>query len=496
MSFLSAKDQISVMRVCQHLRAHVIDAPRVWTHVDQIGNPTALLFVLERAKNIPVDITNLSVENADDVRFETVAAHMHHIRTLGLDLGQSFGIFRTESRAHIAFTTTAPLLQLLSFCGRQFVTSNQPLAATSNFSISESTMPRLSSFELRGVELTTVLLQKIQSLSTFSFSGGENFQHGQGSMAMCASRFLHNLTTINLELSGWNTAAGYPELGPAVKQINIRWTKPSFFMSREAIPNQAAWKSIRTVRVAHMCDSPGKPPEYDWDRLRDHYGIPETAVPYQSLSFRALGASDRRVHVRAIDRDGRERIVCGLHPSTVENLVTHISKKELSTITITTTALILQALASVHLPALRCIRIVVDTSKIRSLVYAMPNISKLERLEFSQEVDSAASEWTTTVITRTISRFVAAAICLQEVVFLGFSPEPQCVTLAGMFSQRVVVDPNWQEPKSEREWFTEPPFKWDCMAANLDVLSIFPSRHAEFGLGSFPVGTDDRKMGE
>jgi len=452
------------MRVCQYLRAHVIDAPRVWTHVDQIRNPTALTFVLERAKNFPVVITNLPVENADDVRFEAVAAHMHHIRTLGLNLSQSFGTFRTESRAHKALTTTAPLLQLLSFCGRQFVAANQRLVVNSNFSISESTLPRLSSLELRGVESTTLLFQQIQSLSTVSFSGSENFQHGQGSMAKCASRFLHNLTTINFELSGWNAAARYPELGPAVRQINIRWTKPGFFISRNAVPNEAAWRSIRTVRVAHMCSSPGNTPPYDSASRNAIFGIPETEVPYQTLSVRTRGALDTRGNVRAVDRDGRERIVCGLHPSAVTYVLHYISTVELSAITIAATIIALRIMSSEQCPVLRCIRLVLETDEITWIdrfASDLHSIKTLERLEFSKAENPDTPNWTTAIIIRVVSCCVGFGNSLQDVVFLGFTPDAQCLAMAQMFSQRVVVDQNWQEPKSERDWFTEPPFKWD-----------------------------------
>jgi len=109
LSGLSVKDQLSIVRVCHHLREHVIDTPGLWTHVDQIQNPAALSFVLERTRNNPVDITNLSVEGTDDVRFGPVAAHMHHIRTLDLRLVPGGHTFTVSSRAYKALTTTAPV---------------------------------------------------------------------------------------------------------------------------------------------------------------------------------------------------------------------------------------------------------------------------------------------------------------------------------------------------------------------------------------------------
>ena len=110
-------------------------APSLWTHVDHIQNPEALSFVLERAKNLPANITNLSVEDADDIRFEAVAAHMHHIRTLGLCVRQRGTNFTTPSCAHTAFSTAAPLLRMLSFSPHRDARANGRCLVHSMFKI-------------------------------------------------------------------------------------------------------------------------------------------------------------------------------------------------------------------------------------------------------------------------------------------------------------------------------------------------------------------------
>jgi len=292
LSFLSAKDQLSIMRVCQQLRAHVIDTPKFWTHVDHILNPEALSFVLERAKNNPVDITNLAVENQDDVRFEAVAAHMHHIRSLCLHFSMGGTTLSTPSRAYTAFTTTAPLLQRLSFYPRLDYRTNVRFLVHSHFSISGNTMPRLSSLQLHGIEMTTALCQHIQSLRTFSFSFCNSSQYGDSSLEQSASQNLQNLSTINIELAGWNTTQRYPHLGPSVKQINIRWTRPGLFVPRNLVPDQAPWTSIQAIHVAHMCSSSA-----DLQAVSSTlttFAIPETTAPYQTLSLRSSGSPDTR----------------------------------------------------------------------------------------------------------------------------------------------------------------------------------------------------------
>jgi len=275
------------------------------------------------------------------------------------------------------------------------------------------------------------------------------------------SQQLCNLTTINLELDWWNTAPGSEAMGPAVQQINIRWTKPGVFAPRDAVPTRTAWRSVRTIHVAHVHSNSDPPPGTTLDPSM--FAIPETTAPYQILSIRTSGAANKRAHLRAFDSEDRERVFCGLHPATVVGMVAHIPGESLSAITISATAVALRALSDARCPLLRSIRLVLDTDDmawVDTFMLDMPNIRTLERLEFSQEHGGAASEWTSTTVMRTISCCIASGNRLQEILFLGFSPEAQCLALAGIFSQQVVVDQNWREPKSERVWFTELPFEW------------------------------------
>jgi len=100
-------------------------------------------------------------------------------------------------------------------------------------------MPRLSSLQLQGVEMSMTLCQLIQSLCTFSFSLRDRSQYGDASLEQSATLHLRNITTLNIELAGWNTAQRYPQLGPSVKQINMRWIGSGLFVPRDAVPNQA-----------------------------------------------------------------------------------------------------------------------------------------------------------------------------------------------------------------------------------------------------------------
>jgi len=461
LSSLSVKDQLSIIRVCQHLREHAIGTPGLWTHVDQIQTPAALSFVLERTGNNPVDVTNLFVEGTNDVRFEAVAAHMHHIRALDLHLIPGAHTFTTSSRAYTAFTATAPVLQSLSFCARRGVGFNGHAWLSSDFSISEHIMPRLSVLQLHEVEMSVPMCRLIQSLCTLSFSFCENSRLGADSLQRSASQHLRSLTTINIELAGWNTSQGYPQLGPSVKQINIRWTKPGLFVPRDTVPNQAAWNSVQAIHVAHMSSSSAD--QRAVTSSATTIVIPETKARYQTLIFRTSGATDKYVHIRAIDREDRERVFCGLRSATVAGMVARIPRHELSAITLAATAVALRVLSNARCPALSCIRLVLDTDDIAwidNFARDMPNIKTVERLEFSQEAGPAPPKWTTAMIIRTISSCVATGNELQEVQFLGFSPEAQCMATVGMLSQQVVVDRNWRELKNERTWFTEPPFQW------------------------------------
>ena len=430
--------------------------------MDRIDNPEALLFVLERAGNNPVDITNLSVEDSDDIRFEAVAAHMHHIRILGLCVRQRGTNFTTPSCAHTAFTTAAPLLRILSFSPHRDARANRRCLVHSMFKIPENTWPRLSYLELHGVEMTSNLCSRVQTLRAFSFNLLEPSRFGTSSLDKCPSQYLRHITTINIELAGWNASQGYPELGPSVTQVNIRWTRPGLFVPQDAVPSQAVWTLIRAIHVSHMSMSS--------DTLLDaatttptFVTIPQTGAPYDTLSLRTSGAPDKCVHVRAFDREDRERVFCGLHPATVVGMLARIPGEALASITIATTVIALRVLSEARLPVLSCIRLVLDTDDIAwidGFTRDMPTINTLERLEFSQEADPAAHKWTTAIIIHAISCCIAAGNKLHEVLFLGFSPDSQCLAVAHMFSQQVVVDQNWRELKNERTWFREPPFEW------------------------------------
>jgi len=149
-------------------------------------------------------------------------------------------------------------------------------------------------------------------------------------------------------------------------------------------------------------------------------------------------------------------------------MVARIPGEELASITLATTVVARRVLSEARLPVLSCIRLVFDTADIAwidSFICDMPTINTLKRLEFSQEADLAAHIWATATIIHAISCCIAAGNKLHEVIFLGFSPDAQCLTVARMFSQQVVVDRNWRELKNERTWFREPPFEWLRSAA-------------------------------
>jgi len=192
------------MRVCQHLRLHVLDTPGLWTQVDHIQNTAALSFVLDRTKTLAVDITYLHVHGPDDIIFESVAAHMHHISTLCVhfgQIGQNLHAIKSETRACTAFTTTAPLLQRLSIHGQRSVGSDKLVQISCYFTIPARNMPRLSSLQLHGVDLDTDFFYQLKSLRSFSFRGSHDTRFFGSAQPEYVSRLLNNLTTINLELA-------------------------------------------------------------------------------------------------------------------------------------------------------------------------------------------------------------------------------------------------------------------------------------------------------
>ena len=464
LSSLTAKDQLSIMRVSQHLREHVIGTPSLWTHVDRIQKPVALSFVLGCAKGSAVDIASVYVTGLDDTLFEALAAHMYHIRTLCLhvDWSPSPLLTHSQTRAYSAFTKAAPLLERLSMRTQRSAASSDLVQISCYFMISASNMPRLSSLHLHGVDLDTNLFRKLHSLSTFSFSGHEGTRFLGPAVPEFVSRLLRNLTTINLELSGWTPDANSPGFGPALQKVNIRWIKPGFFIPQEAIPNRDGWSSIRVIHIAHMPNDYHDP----WAEApaQAAFAIPETTAPYRALTVRTSGLlDDTRVHTRLIDSEDRERVFCGIHPTMAAGLVAHISGQELSSITIGTTAVSLGVLSNARCPTLCCLRLVMDPDGITWFnVFARDilGITTLERLEFSMNASVTTTGWSTAMTTCVLASCAAAGNNIQEAIFLGFEPEAQCVASAQMFAQTVVVHRERREPESERVWFTEPPFDW------------------------------------
>jgi len=140
---------------------------------------------------------------------------------------------------------------------------------------------------------------------------------------------LRDLTTINLQLSSWIAGAGSPEFGPAVRRVNIRWTKPGPLVRlRDAIPSREAWKAIQVINMAQV----GSSSMYTSDAVPSPIfsAIPETTVPYRTLSVRASHEPHRRVHVRVTKKEDRELILCGLQSATVAGIIVHIPGSELS----------------------------------------------------------------------------------------------------------------------------------------------------------------------
>jgi len=434
----------------------------LWTHVDRIQNPAALSSVLERCKSATVDIVNLYLSIPDDALFDALSTHMHHIRTLCLHLGRKFDRFSSSTRAYRAFSMPAPLLQRLSMCADRSAESAGHLYIWSTLGISASKMPQLSSLQLRGIDLDKDFFSKLQSLNSFSFSGREDTIRQLGpAVPEFVSQLLRNLTTINLELACWNASSDSPEFGPAVQRINIRWTKPGVFVPSDALPKRAAWSSIRAIHVAQVCSSSECFPVATLTPT--NFSIPQTTVPYKTLNVRTSNRQNVRVHVRAIDCEDRERAFCGLHPDTVASMAAHIPGQNLSAITITTTAIALRALSDAQCPVLNRVRIVLDNDDIAWVsIFARDvlRITMLERLEFIVDRGATTLTWSSTLIMCVLACCNAAGKKIQEAVFLGFEPEAQCVTLAAVLTQRVVVDQEWREPESESKWFTELPFEW------------------------------------
>jgi len=143
-------------------------------------------------------------------------------------------------------------------------------------------------------------------------------------------------------------------------------------------------------------------------------------------------------------------------------MVKHIPGSELSAVTVSTTAAALRVISDAQCPTVKCLRIVLDTDDVtwmNIIARDMLSITTLEWLEFSQEEGATPFTWSTTLIMCVLACCIAVGK-IQEAAFFGFEPEAQCVALAGVFTQQVVVDQKWREPQSESKWLMELPFEW------------------------------------
>jgi len=301
-------------------------------------------------------------------------------------------------------------------------------------------------------------IQNLHGVDSFSFSCREDSRTGSGGECLSAVAESHDnqYRARQLERSRWS-----PEFGPAVRRIDICWTKPGPLVPRDAFPNREAWKTIRVLHFAQVCSTSGATSGVLPTPTIG--AIPETTAPYRNLSVRTSRGPNTCVHMRVTDREDRERIFCGLQPDTVAGMVTHIPGSELSAVTVSTTAVALRVISDAQYPALKRLCLVLDTDGVawmNILARDMLSITTLERLEFSQETGATPFTWSTTLIMCVLACCIAAGNKIQEAVFLGFEPEAQCVALAGVFTHQVVVDREWREPESESKWFTELPFEW------------------------------------
>jgi len=435
LSFLTAKTQLSIIKVCRHFRAHAIDAPSLWACVDYIQHPTALSFVLERAKDWPVDIIHLRIREQDDPRLPVINSHMNHLRIL--NLRTACPNFRITSST---FTTPAPMLQKLSF-----------YFSTLHSMPDVGVFPNLSRLRLISTTLSGINyhnFRAFQTLRTIFICGID----GRGTDFLASiSNQLPEVTTITLQLSNWGPAVGSPAPAPALRRINIHWNKVGVYAPAEVIPYPEAWNSVQAIYVMHSYKL----------TLSGNFPIPAETKPYRSLWVRTSVAGSKGVHVRVVHEDGRERVFCGLNPHVVTGIATRIPGLQLTEITIATTAVALNVLSDSSWPSLRRIRLVSDTCDTAWFsIFArdMFNIPKLEHIELSVD-PYVVCGWKTPIALGVLGCCVAAGHVLQDVTFLGFAPEELCIAGAKAFADKVVLDRLWREPEDERVWFTEPAFE-------------------------------------
>ena len=442
LSFLTARDQLSIIRVCRHFREHAIDAPSLWTYVDRIQHPTTLSFILERAKDWAVDIMHLPITEQNDARLSVIRSHMNHLHILNLHINCEFEITTST------FAIPAPMLQQLSFHG------TAPGCLVHFQSLPEvGLFPKLSRLQLNSIPLKFGCgsLRAFQNLRTISVGGGTS--SGVDNWVHFISNQLPEITTINIELGSCSSHVVSSAPAPALRKINIRWTKAGSFSPAEVIPCPEAWKLVQAVHVKLVHTSIG---------LRGNFPIPAETKPYQTLWVRTSATGSQQVHFRVVHQDGRECVFCGLDPAAVSGIATRIPGLELTTMTVTTTAVALNVLSNSLWPSLRRIRLVSDTHDttwVSIFARDMLNVPKLEHLELSID-PYAVSSWKTPIALGVLGCCIAAGHALKKVALLGFAPEPRCVAGAEVFAEEVTVDRWWREPESERVWFTEPEFEW------------------------------------
>jgi len=470
MTALPVQDLLSVIRVCRHLRASLCEASSLWTRVDAIDKPSTLRFVLERTKGLPVSITGLYLDQTGDDLLQVVASHMWHVRALGLYV-HTPRIIREPipegTNAYTLFTSPAPLLQRIAFSRVARPTGDVSLAAQDTFiphanPLFGGVTPLLDALYARDVptsSLFTGSLANPQCLKTIT----RRLQTDKFCKASFIWKYAHTFhhTTFNIELDGWAPGDSPREIAPSLRRINIHWRALGPLVPDEVIPTNECWKLVPIVHVTHVGDTTLS--GVTNINVTAPISIPATSVPYSSVQVRSSITGDPCVNVRAVDVEGRERSFCGLQSATVTGLLSRIPADRLSTITVTTAAVALNALSNAQLPTLQCMRLVSNRSEtgwVDTFAHDILNVRTLERIEFSVEGNPKTVGWTTKTILRILSSCMAAGCTLEKVVFLGFQPEARCVSLAATFAEEIIVDQNWREPLEERIWFTQPSFEW------------------------------------
>jgi len=456
LSFLDANDQISTARVCQHWRKVVCSTPALWTRINGIEHMSRFSLSLSRAQNVPIDITSMRIASTEDPKLLLLSRHLHHIQMLELELSSSFETIRRSSAAFGLFTTAAPLLKRITF------------TSATNFSwkvgavdkIFAGCAPLLRTFELHGINAAefTRSLRDIQSIQSISL-------RYTGISPMLVEETAHgfdNLATLNVELQSWVRASSTSSsFVSSLRRLNIRWTGTTAINPSSVIPQRDFWKLVPAIHVMHALHSDDAAPTIG--QSVPAASILATATPYTMVTVRSFGAPKPRMHVRAVDVDDRERVFCGLVPWSLSGMLARIPADQVSILGIGTSAAGVGFLTEARCPAVRAIRLILDTTDLAwVVVFARDilNFTALERLEFTIERTVPGTDWSTAVIMRILGSCLASGSTLLQVAFKGFSPDPGCLTQLGAFAREVVVEPEWVEPDNERRWFTHPCFDW------------------------------------